>query len=222
MQAGYIVRTGTLMIMMKRTLALITMISMPLLLVACGGKPATPTATPTLQVAVTQADQYKQLGSKIPDGQYVVLKLNLQNSATEGLNVTPGDFQIEKVSANASDKYTQKNETGLSSPFTTLYGMENRDKLLESSVSMVYPKRDVQRYIIYMLPSDADLSSFRLIYSPMGVSVPLVSTTTVVSDHRIPPKPVAPPPEETGEDTAGDSTGNRDANTDNNANNSKQ
>ena len=153
---------------------------------ACGGgeQAAAPVENPDLIVKVQHVDQYRELAGELPDGQYVVLTLNLENTSTQSLDILPTDFELEKIADNPEDVYTQTNETGLLSAFIKTYGDEHINHLLENVSSPVYPKRAVQRYLIYMLPSKGDPAKFRLLYKPYNIAIPLVSEETLVKDHR--------------------------------------
>ena len=144
-------------------------------------------APPPIDLHVVKVEEYTHLGSKVPDGQYVVVTFHIKNNSNDTQFLPPANFVIENITDKKEDQYTQHSEPQMTGPFTQVYGSENRDKLLDSTPSTVHPRMEVERYIVYMLPADAPLDTYEIYYKDktFELKTPLISSDTEVIDHRI-------------------------------------
>lgn len=140
---------------------------------------------PVLQMQVFQVDQLSRLGDKISDGQYVVAKVGLKNLSNKTITFTPENFKLENITENEKERYSQPAETGLSNDFAKDYGEVLKSKLMDFAPTNLYPRMELDRYFVFMVPSDAKITGYQITYTPEKISTPLAVTgTTNINDHR--------------------------------------
>lgn len=151
-----------------------------------GGKKAeTDKKAPTMHMEVVQVDQLSSMGDKEPDGQFLVTKVTMKNLANTSFVMQPTDFKLENITEDEKERYSQPSERNMSKPFTDTYGKELTDKLVDISPVNLYPRMELERYFVFMVPSNAKIDGYQITFVPEKVSAPLVVTgTTVINDHR--------------------------------------
>lgn len=164
------------------------MLSVVMLTAGCGQKkegnaPVDPETVP-LKFSVPQIEQYTRLGKKTADGQFIVVKVHIQNTGVKAETVKPADLMLTNVTDKEEEKYTQNLEAGMSPFFAQEYGPENRDRILENAPVNINPRIQVDRYIVFMLPSHTQLDKYRLLYKPYNLEIPLITEVTVLEDRR--------------------------------------
>lgn len=173
----------------KRILRLgAAMVLMAVVLAACASKEQQTGQVveeePPLALKVKRVDQYIDFGGKTADGQYVVVELSIKNDGLESMTIQPTDFYIQNITSDLSEQYSQSPEKYMSNPFSKVYGRDMRDKLLDYRSSVVHPKLEIDRYLIFMLASDARLETFQILHEPTGEITPMVTEITAVHDYR--------------------------------------
>ncbi len=134
---------------------------------------------------VLQVDQLDSLGKKIPDGQYLVVKAHMRNSGNKSLTLTPTDFVLQNITEKEEERYSQPAEKQLVNDFKATYGDDVKNKLVETNPVNLYPRMELERYFIFMVPSNAKIDGYQITHVPEKVSAPLVVTgTTIINDHR--------------------------------------
>lgn len=151
---------------------------------AGGGQQAVSTEPPPFDIRVVHVGQFSKLSDSLPDGQYVVVTLKINNKSNETQWLAPKDFVIQNITDNEADQYEQENEVQLLSSFMKEYGDDKLNQLLEGVETSIHPRMDVERYIIYMLPEKASMDSYRIVYKPYDFKINLVGPDTEVSDRR--------------------------------------
>ena len=139
---------------------------------------------PTLSIETLQVDQRAKLGNKIPDGQYLVTKVLMKNLSNDSLNLDPNGFQLQNITDNEKDRYSQPSEKSLSFAFVTDYSSSLRDKLVDTAPVKAYPRLQLERYFVFMVPEDAKPDQYRIFYKPLNINTPLVSGKTLIHDYR--------------------------------------
>jgi hypothetical protein len=138
-----------------------------------------------VSMAVTQLDQWSRLDDKIPDGQYLVAKVKFKNLSNQTLVMAPSEFALQNITDDEKDRYSQPSELYLSTPFGVIYGEHLTEKLIDTAEVNLYPRMELERYFIFMVPSNAEPEGYQLTYVPQKVSTPLVVTgITTIHDHR--------------------------------------
>jgi len=138
-----------------------------------------------LTMAVQQVDQVSKLEDRVPDGQYLVTKLSLKNNTNTNIPLAPDDFSLQNITNSEKDRYSQPAEKGMSIAFGAVYGPDKKSKLMDLDASNLYPRMQIERYLVFMVPLEADLNGYQIFYKPGSVSVPLVKPeVTVINDHR--------------------------------------
>lgn len=142
-----------------------------------------------LKMSVVQLDQFAKLDEKNADGQFMVAKVNIKNMSNQSLVLNPGDFNLENVTDNEKDRYSQPSEKNISNEFTKVYGDSEKDKIMDMFPSNLYPRMELVRYFVFMVPSDAKPEGYQITYTsttpPAKISVPLATPgTTTINDHR--------------------------------------
>jgi hypothetical protein len=138
-----------------------------------------------VSMTVTQLDQWSKLDDKIPDGQYLVAKVTFKNLSNQTLVMDPSEFALQNITDDEKERYSQPSERHLGNPFGVIYGEHLEEKLLDTAVVNLYPRMELERYFIFMVPSDAKTEGYQLTYVPKKVSTPLVVTgITTIHDHR--------------------------------------
>ena len=126
----------------------------------------------------------------MPDGQYLVARVSLKNPGNATIVLEPADFILENITKNEQERYSQPAEKGLASVFGRVYGRDLRERLMDNTSSNLYPRMQIERYFVFMVPSDAAVNGYQITYKPANVSVPLVtSEATIINDHRIEASP---------------------------------
>lgn len=139
----------------------------------------------TVKMEVRQLDQLSQMGNKIPDGQYLVARVSLKNTGNKSLNISARDFKLQNITEDEKERYSQPMEQGMSRAFMDTFGKALKDKLLDNSKDSLYPRMELERYFVFMVPSNAKIDGYQITYVPENVSTPLVVTgTTLINDHR--------------------------------------
>jgi len=152
----------------------------------CGGGEEKPVEKkdPILSMDILDLDQRANLGGKIPDGQYLILKTEMKNLSNKEVMVIPSDFQLQNITDKESERYSQPSEKYMSMPFTMVYGNDLREKLVDTSPISAYPRLKLERYFVFMIPSDARPEQYQLTNKTLELTIPLVSGKTTVHDHR--------------------------------------
>jgi len=156
-----------------------------LLMAACGG-PAKPASEgpPPYEISIKKVEQWSALGNQAPDGQYVVVLLNIKNTSNATQNLAAWDFEIQNITTKPEEQYSQVTEAGIANPFFQAYGAETAKLLLDKAAHVVHPRMEVQRYVVYQLPKDAFLSRYQLYFKPQDLKMPLEGDDVEVTDHR--------------------------------------
>jgi hypothetical protein len=157
-----------------------------------GGKaPSTAVEAPPLSLEVSQVDQRVRLGDKTPDGQYLVTKVTIKNLSNQSRILNPPDFLLQNQTENEKERYSQPAEKFLGFAFAREYGTDAKDKLVDIAPMNAYPRLQLERYFVFMVPADAKPDQYRIFYKPLSLSAPLVSGKTIIHDHRY-DNPVTP------------------------------
>lgn len=161
------------------------LLASPVLLSGClGGGSSSEEEKPKEKIDVLQVDQRTQLGDKHADGQFVIVKFAVKNLTTDTLQLKPEDFVLENITQDEKDKYQIPLEKSMTWAFGKEYGTEIQDRMLDFTPVNVNPKMEVERYVSFTLPTDADLSKFQLTFKPGKLSVPLQGDKVQINDHR--------------------------------------
>lgn len=140
---------------------------------------------PSMTINVEQIDQVSSLDDKVPDGQYLVAKVALKNNTNASIVLDPSGFALENITENEKERYSQPIEKGMTNAFGKVYGDELKSKMLDFDMVNLYPRMQIERYFVFMVPSDAVVNGYQITYKPASVSAPLVTTeATVINDHR--------------------------------------
>lgn len=155
----------------------LSLLMVPLLtLGSCAGGGASPTATSategqksTFDVKVAEVRQYSELGDKRADGQYILVRLNLTNQ-------TDGDRSIayETVTlalqpeGQAKPTYQQPQELGANILLIKdkSFGLRESERIFKAPADTFHPQVETQRYSMFVVPADADLSQYHLRWQP--------------------------------------------------------
>jgi hypothetical protein len=180
----------------------------------CGAAPANGTAPtdaekkPTFDATVSTVEQLNQLGDKRADGQFVVAKVSLANQSASDRVITFAHITLAlQPEDQAKPTYTQPPEMGANVMIMKAYGVQEGDKVLKSPAETFHPQVKAQRYCVFLLPSDANLADYRIIWTPpaaaatggfaglasgaqdkvasVGFEIPLVGPQTKVVDKRL-------------------------------------
>lgn len=158
-----------------------------LFLSACSGNNAGTSAhkeNTTLQIDVVQIDSLAKLGDKVPDGQYMVVKTTIKNLSNQSMTLNPTDFALENITKDEKERYSQPAEKFLTFAFIKDYGQDSKDKLVDTTPMSLYPRLQLERYFVFMVPADVKPNQYQLTYKPINVTTPLVSGNTIINDHR--------------------------------------
>jgi hypothetical protein len=142
-----------------------------------------------LKMDVSQLDQFSKLDDKTADGQFMVVKVNLKNLSNQTVVLTPSDFNLENITTEEKDRYSQPSEKNIGGPFSRVYGDSEKDKIMALNNANLYPRMELVRYFVFMLPSSAKPEAYQITYTsttpPTKVSVPLATPgSTTINDHR--------------------------------------
>lgn len=142
-----------------------------------------------VRMKVTQLDQLRKLGDKTADGQFVVARLAIKNLSRQTIVLNPTDFTLENITDKDEERYSQPAEKMIEAQFVRTYGEEEKGKVMDFMPVNLYPRLELARYFVFMLPSEAKPEEYRITYTsaqPQAkVSVPLVNVgTTIINDHR--------------------------------------
>lgn len=145
-------------------------------------------APPPMDLLISQIDQVTKIDKKLADGQFVIIQANFMDKTTKPIILSKDDIVLETATDDQANYYTQPLETGLSFAFGTDYGKDLQDRVLGTAGLTIYPKIETLRYLIFMLPAEADLSQYNLLVKlkgePPSIKVPLVSASTSINDRR--------------------------------------
>jgi len=140
---------------------------------------------PPMIMSVEQIDQVTTLDDKVADGQYLVAKVALRNNTNNTLALEPSNFVLQNITDNEKERYSQPAERGMTSPIGKTYGAELKSKVIDYETTNLYPRMQVERYFVFMVPSDASVNGYQITYTPAKISTPLVtSEATAINDHR--------------------------------------
>lgn len=137
-----------------------------------------------LKMEIVQVDQLSRLADKYPDGQYLVAKAVIQNLSNQTIVVNPEDFALENITDKEEERYSQPVERMVTQPFIQEYGAAKQDKIVDIGSSNLYPRLQLERYMVFMVPVNAKLDQYQVTYTPEKVSAPLVSNSTIINDRR--------------------------------------
>ena len=159
----------------------------------CAGGGGTPSAEQKkeepVKMEVVQLDQLSTLADKTADGQFMVAKVNIKNTSNQTIVLRPTDFTLENITENEKERYSQPTEKTLGPQFARAYGPTEKDKILDVLPSNLYPRMELVRYFVFMVPSDAKPDGYQITYTSTApsakVSVPLDTPgTTIINDNR--------------------------------------
>lgn len=157
------------------------------MLSGCGGGTTAPkeeAKDTSIQMEVAEINQLTKLGDKAADGQYLITRVLMKNNSNETIILNPTDFMLENITDKEEERYSQPSEKFMTVPFGQTYGEATRDKLMDLNPSNLYPRLQLERYFVFMVPADAKAEQYQITYTPKSISAPLVSDATVVNDHR--------------------------------------
>ncbi len=138
-----------------------------------------------MKMEVLQVDQLSSLGDKTPDGQYLVAKVTMKNMSNKTIDMDFPNFKLENITDKEEERYSQPAERQMGRYFKQTYGPELLDKLFDVGTTSLYPRMQLERYFVFMVPSDAKIDGYQITYGPEKISAPLVvSGITQVNDHR--------------------------------------
>jgi hypothetical protein len=138
-----------------------------------------------LTMSVAQIDQVSKLGEKVPDGQYVVARVSLKNNSNATIVLEPANFALQNITKNDAERYSQPVEAGLTNEFAKDYGEALKSKVIDYESANLYPRMQIERYFVFMVPSDSAVNGYQITYKPAEISIPLVTPeVTVINDHR--------------------------------------
>lgn len=138
-----------------------------------------------VKMEVREVDQLSQMGNKTPDGQYIVARVSLKNTGNKNLTISARNFNLQNITDDEKERYSQPLELGVNRAFMDTFGKALKDKLLDNRKDNLYPRMEIERYFVFMVPSNAKIDGYQIVYVPEKVSAPLVVTgTTVINDHR--------------------------------------
>ena len=138
---------------------------------------------------VVQVDQLTQLANKTADGQFFVAKMTIKNVSNKPIELSPSQFALEYITDKETERYSQPTERRISRDFSTAYGKDAKEKLMDASTD-INPRIELERFFVFMVPSDAKAKQYQIVYTTAKndntkINVPLVTPrTTVVNDHR--------------------------------------
>ncbi|MCE3236888.1 MAG: hypothetical protein K0Q50_3080 [Vampirovibrio sp.] len=159
----------------------------------CAGGGGAPTAEQKqeepVKMEVVQIDQLSTLADKAADGQFMVAKVSIKNTTNQTIILRPTDFTLENITENDKERYSQPSEKTLGPQFAKAYGPKEKDKVLDVLPSNLYPRMELVRYFVFMVPSDAKPDGYQITYTSTTpsakVSVPLDTPgTTIINDNR--------------------------------------
>ncbi len=147
------------------------------------------------KMEVVQVDQALRIADKLADGQFLVVKIVMKNLSNKTLVVEPADFTLENITDDEKERYSQPPERAMVSHLVKAYGKAHKDRFMDLKPTNLYPRLQVERYFVFMVPGDARLDQYQMTYAPHAnaaakASIPLVTNTSVINDHRN--DPVAP------------------------------
>jgi len=139
---------------------------------------------PSLTMMVEQVDQRSTLGDRTADGQYLVAKIAIKNNTNNTIPLDPASFVLENITNNEKERYSQPAERGMTFPFGTVYGDELKSKVMDFDIPNLYPRMQIERYFVFMVPSDAEVNGYQITYKPENVSTPLANPEATINDQR--------------------------------------
>jgi hypothetical protein len=139
---------------------------------------------PALSLSVEQVDQRSVLGDRTPDGQYMVAKVAIKNNTNNTITLDPAAFVLENITNNEKERYSQPAERGMTVPFGTIYGEELKSKVMDYDTPNLYPRMQIERYFVFMVPSEAEVNGYQITYKPENVSTPLANPEATINDQR--------------------------------------
>ncbi len=163
------------------------LLSGAVVLSGCGGSSAQKEAKKEapLTMSVLQLDQLSKLDEKVPDGQYLVARVALKNNTNATIVIQPTDFALQNITKNEKEQYSQPAEKGMTNAFGKAYGADLKDKVLDFDATNLYPRMQLERFIVFMVPSESSVTGYQIAYKPANVTIPLVTPeVTVINDHR--------------------------------------
>ncbi|HEY9687228.1 MAG TPA: hypothetical protein V6C52_09655 [Coleofasciculaceae cyanobacterium] len=146
----------------------------------------------TLQMEVAEINQLTSIGDKTADGQFMIARILMKNNGNETVVLNPDDFKLENITEKPEERYTQPAEKFITMPFGKTYGTAAQDKLMDVASSNLYPRLQLERYFVFMVPAEAKADQYQITYTPKSLSAPLVSSSTIVNDHRNEPSSAQP------------------------------
>jgi len=139
---------------------------------------------PSLSMTVQQVDQRSTLGDRTPDGQYMVAKVAIKNNTNNTIPLDPASFVLENITSNEKERYSQPAERGMTFPFGAIYGDELKSKVMDYDIPNLYPRMQIERYFVFMVPSEAEVNGYQITYKPENVSTPLANPEATINDQR--------------------------------------
>jgi hypothetical protein len=138
-----------------------------------------------LTMSVVQLDQLSRMDEKTADGQYLVARVSLKNNTNATIVLLPDDFSLQNITKNETERYSQPVEKGMSNAFGKVYGEALGTKVMDFEATNLYPRMQLERYFVFMVPSDSVLNGYQIAYKPSSLSFPLVKPeVTIINDHR--------------------------------------
>jgi hypothetical protein len=96
----------------------------------------------------------------------------------------PTAFVLENITNNEKERYSQPAEKGMTIAFGDVYGAELKTKVMDYDVANLYPRMQIERYFVFMVPSDAEVNGYQITYKPENVSTPLANPEATINDQR--------------------------------------
>lgn len=170
-------------------LLLVAIILPGALLSGCGqsskSKKEVTQAESPLLLTVTEVHQQKRIGDRNADGQYVIAKLQISNNSNETIVLKPEELILQNKTSKEEERYTQPAERGLTFVFNKAFGAEYKGKLLDFSPVNLYPRLNMERFLIFMLPLKADAYDYEIVHKPTETVIPLATSgKTLIHDNR--------------------------------------
>lgn len=158
------------------------------LLAGCGGGASQETKKEEapVKMAISQIDQVLHIGDKIADGQYWVIRGSMENTSTKSLVLQPTEFFLQNITDKPEEQFSQPAEKFMTQEFQKDFGKHLKDKLMDFNPTNLYPRLQVERYFVFMVPVDAKPDEYQLLYkgNQLTVTAPLVTPETLINDRR--------------------------------------
>src|SRR5688572_18729347 len=114
-------------------LAMVFTLSTSVVLTGCGGQKEVgkEQEKPKLEMESLQVDQVSHIDIKIPDGQYLIVKVMMRNLELESRVLNPSDFTLRTITDKKAEQYSQPVEHLISNNFGKEFGPDKKEKLMD-------------------------------------------------------------------------------------------